>query len=53
MSQAPTPLQTTRGYSPPTVTQFSVFLTNKVGKLFDLVEAFDTSTCTICALSVH
>ena len=53
MSQAPTPLQTTRGYSPPTVTQFSVFLTNKVGKLFDLVEAFDTSTCNICALSVH
>jgi hypothetical protein len=53
MSQAPTPLSTSRGYSPPMVTQFSVFLTNKVGKLFDLVEAFDTSTCTICALSVH
>lgn len=53
MSQAPTPLETTRGYSSPTVTQFSVFLTNKVGKLFDLVEAFDGVPCHICALSVH
>jgi hypothetical protein len=52
MSQMPGPLETTHGYSPPTVTQFSVFLTNKVGKLFDLVEAFD-HRCQICALSVH
>lgn len=53
MSQASKPLETSRGYSSPTVTQFSVFLTNKVGKLFDLVEAFEGSTCQICALSVH
>jgi hypothetical protein len=53
MSQASTPLETTHGYSAPTVSQFSVFLTNKVGKLHDLVEAFDGSTCQICALSVH
>src|SRR5262245_2548333 len=53
MSQAPTPLETARGYSPPTVSQFSVFLTNKVGKLYDLVEAFDGSPCQISALSVH
>lgn len=53
MSQAPTPIETARGYSPPTVTQFSVFLTNKVGKLFDLVQAFDGGVCNICALSVH
>jgi hypothetical protein len=53
MSQAPTPLETAHGYSPPSVTQFSVFLTNKVGKLHDLVEAFDGSTAHICALSVH
>lgn len=53
MSQAPTPTETARGYSPPSVTQFSVFLTNKVGKLFDLVEAFEGATCSICALSVH
>ncbi len=53
MSEALTPVETTRGFSPPTVTQFSVFLTNKVGKLFDLVEAFDGSACHICAISVH
>jgi hypothetical protein len=53
MSQASTPLETAHGYSPPTVSQFSVFLTNKVGKLHDLVEAFDDSPCQICALSVH
>jgi hypothetical protein len=47
------PLETSQGYSPPTVTQFSVFLTNKVGKLLDLVERFEGSPCTICALSVH
>lgn len=53
MSQASSPLETAHGYSPPTVSQFSVFLTNKVGKLHDLVEAFDDSPCQICALSVH
>lgn len=53
MSESITPIETTRGFSPPSVTQFSVFLTNKVGKLFDLVEAFEGSTCSICALSVH
>jgi hypothetical protein len=53
MSQAPMPLETAHGYSPPTVTQFSVFLTNKVGKLHDLVEMMDRAHCHICALSVH
>jgi hypothetical protein len=53
MSQAPTPLDTTQGYAPPMVTQFSVFLPNKVGKLLDLVESFDHSHCQICALNVH
>lgn len=53
MSEAATPIETARGYAPPTVTQFSVFLINKVGKLFDLVRAFDGSGCRICALSVH
>lgn len=47
------PVETTHGFAPPTVTQFSVFLTNKVGKLLDLVEAFDGSPCSICAVSVH
>ena len=53
MSQAESALETTQGYAPPTVTQFSVFLDNCVGKLYDLVELFDTSECAICAISVH
>ncbi len=53
MSQASTPLDTTQGYAPPIVTQFSVFLPNRVGKLLDLVERFDHSPCQICALNVH
>lgn len=53
MSQSAMPLETAHGYAPPTVTQFSVFLVNKVGKLHDLVELFDGSACQICALSVH
>ncbi len=47
------PLETMHAFAPPTVTQFSVFLTNKVGKLLDLVEGFDGSPCGICAISVH
>jgi hypothetical protein len=53
MSQASTPLETTHGYAPPIVTQFSVFLPNKVGKLLDLVEGFDGSAVAICAINVH
>ena len=53
MSQSSTPLETSQGFAPPTVTQFSVFLTNKVGKLLDLVENFEGAPCSICAISVH
>jgi len=53
MSQAPMPLDTSQGYAPPIVTQFSVFMPNKVGKLLDLVESFDGSNCQVCALNVH
>lgn len=53
MSQAGVPLETTQGYAPPTVTQFSVFLDNSVGRLYDLVEHFDGSSVDICALAVH
>jgi hypothetical protein len=53
MSQAPSPIETTQGYHPPTVTQFSVFLVNKVGKMLDLVEHFENTLCKIYALSVH
>ncbi len=53
MSESSTPFETMQGYSPPTVTQFSVFMDNRVGKLHDLVEAFEDSLSQICALSVH
>jgi hypothetical protein len=46
-------METAHGYSPPTVTQFSVFLHNKVGKLHDLVELFELKHCEIAAISVH
>ena len=48
------PLETVQGYAPPSVTQFSVFLDNKPGKLFELLKRFDEDPHThICALSVH
>lgn len=54
MSEASTPFETMQSYEPPTVTQMSVFLDNRIGKLYDLVEAFaDSPVCWICALSVH
>lgn len=53
MTQAPTPQQTSQGYSPPTVRQFSVFLENKVGKLLDMVRLFDEAPDVhLCAFSV-
>ena len=53
MTQA-MPAEIAQGYAPPSVTQFSVFLDNKVGKLFDLVQRFDEDeNCAICAFSVH
>lgn len=42
------------GHAAPCVTQFSVFLDNRVGKMLDLVSQFDEDPiCHICALSVH
>ena len=53
MTQA-MPAELAQGYAPPSVTQYSVFLDNKVGKLFDLVQRFDQEPeCAICAFSVH
>jgi hypothetical protein len=47
------PQQTTQGYHPPTVRQFGVFLENRVGKLFELVNLFDEApTVHLCAFSV-
>jgi hypothetical protein len=53
MSQAATPMETAHGYSPPSVTQFSVFLHNKVGKLHDLVEVFENRHALLAAISVN
>ncbi len=53
MSQSPMPPETMRGYAAPCVTQFSVFLDNRVGRLYDLMEALDTSDTRVCALNVH
>lgn len=56
MSQIPTPPelegQTARGYSPPVVKQFSVFLNNKVGRLSELVETFTEQPVRLVAFSV-
>jgi hypothetical protein len=53
MHESATSTETTQGFAPPTVVQFSVFLVNKVGKLLDLVENFDEASCSICAIAVH
>jgi len=53
MTETPVPLDTTQGYCPPTAVQFSVFLSNKVGKMLDLTEHFDDSSIELCAISVH
>lgn len=53
MSSMPTPMETTAGYAAPNVTQFSVFLDNRVGKLHELLRAFDHSVAQIVAISVH
>ncbi|MSR40957.1 MAG: hypothetical protein EXS10_03535 [Phycisphaerales bacterium] len=39
----PTEQETEQGYVPPTVTQFSVFLDNRVGKLLEVLESIDAS----------
>lgn len=48
----PTPLETERGHAPPMCTQFSVFLNNRVGKLYELVEIFDGQPIRVVSLSV-
>lgn len=54
MSQADLPMETMQSYAPPSVTQFSIFLDNRVGKLHAVLEAFATDPrCRICAMMVH
>jgi len=55
MSQAPpAPVEvgTTRGFEPPTNTQFGVFLDNKVGKLLDLADVFRGQALTLAGITV-
>lgn len=54
MSQAEPGIPTAYGYAPPSVQQFAVFLDNRIGKLYELLEVFEHHPEThICALSVH
>jgi hypothetical protein len=53
MTESPVPLDTIQGYCPPTAVQYSVFLSNKVGKMLDLTEIFDEAPVSMCAISVH
>jgi hypothetical protein len=52
MSSTPIDDMTARGYEAPQVTQFSVFLDNRVGKLRELVEVFDGHALDLVSLSV-
>jgi hypothetical protein len=52
MSRSPIGFQTQHGHTAPLCTQFSVFLDNRVGKLYELLEAFDGQPSRIVALSV-
>ena len=54
MSQAASMPGTTQSYTPPSVTQFSVFLDNRVGKLLELLKLFESHpACQVCAFSVQ
>lgn len=46
------PMPTKEGYRSPYVTQFSVFLDNRVGKLHELCEIFDQEALLVVAFSV-
>jgi|GEM_PF-447822 len=52
MSQSPVPAGTTDDFAPPIVTQFAVFLDNRVGQLRKLTQIFEGQHLTLCALSV-
>lgn len=52
MTTAPVSTETTRGYDQPVVTQFSIFLPNRVGRLLDLTKRFDEHMVRVCSLAV-
>jgi len=48
----PTNFETERAYGPPMCTQFSVFLHNRIGKMYELIETFDGQPLRLVAISV-
>jgi len=51
--QTPPPFETARAHGTPLIRQFSVFLDNRIGKLYELLEIFDEQeNIEICGLSV-
>ena len=48
-----TPLETMRGHSYPAITQFTIFLENRVGQLMEVLRRFDGTNIRILALSIH
>ena len=48
-----TPLKTMRGHSYPAITQFTIFLENRVGQLLDVIRRFEGSRVRIVALSIN
>lgn len=48
-----TEFSTARGRNYPTLTQFTVFLENRVGQLIELVRRFEGSKVRIVSLSIH
>lgn len=52
MSQMSVEDKTQRGFEPPRLTQFSVFLENRVGRLLDLMDVFNGQALTLAGLSI-
>ncbi|MEC7564297.1 MAG: acetolactate synthase [Planctomycetota bacterium] len=48
-----TPLDTIRGRDYPALTQFTVFLENRVGQLMEVIRRFDGTNVRILALSIN
>jgi hypothetical protein len=48
-----TDFQTMRGHGYPALTQFTVFLENRVGQLLEIVRRFEGSKVRIVALSIN
>jgi len=52
MTEMPTGAELLQGYEAPAVTQFSVFLDNRVGKMRELLDIFDAEALTLAGFTV-